>query len=159
MPKIGRWVTKAEATREMDISLATLDRMMRTGEVEYHRQRGRVYVLVHGPEIPSDGELLERARADLAESDLTVSELRKEVRRLENGLHNRAKEALAAERRASLAETEVSAANARASAETGRADDLERQLESVRRNSGYLLLAFIVGFVIVAMLFVLMILL
>ena len=44
-----RWVTKAEAAEELEVSLSTLDRKIRQGEVEV-RQGGppRVYVRMAG---------------------------------------------------------------------------------------------------------------
>ena len=43
-----RWVTKAEAARQLEVSLSTLDRMIRKGEVEVVREGRRVYVRMHG---------------------------------------------------------------------------------------------------------------
>ena len=37
-----RWVTKAEAAQELEVSLSTLDRMIRKGEVEVARESRRV---------------------------------------------------------------------------------------------------------------------
>ena len=56
-----RWITKAEAAREMEVSISTLDRMIRRGEVEVRREGRRVYVGMEGPERVSDEELLRRA--------------------------------------------------------------------------------------------------
>ena len=56
-----RWVSKAEGARELEISLSTLDRMIRKGEVEVVREGRRVYVRMQGPEYLSDDELLRRA--------------------------------------------------------------------------------------------------
>ena len=39
-----RWVSKAEAARELEVSISTLDRMIRRGEVEVRREGRRVYV-------------------------------------------------------------------------------------------------------------------
>ena len=61
MDEPGRWVSKAEAAQEMEVSLSTLDRKIRKGEVEVVRKGRRIYVLVHGPEYLSDEELLRRA--------------------------------------------------------------------------------------------------
>ena len=71
-----RWVTKAEAAEELEVSLSTLDRMIRRGEVEVRREGRRVFVRMHGPEFPSDEELLRRA-------DAREDELERTVRRLE----------------------------------------------------------------------------
>ena len=54
-----RWVMKAEAAEELEISLSTLDRMIRRGEVEVVREGRRVYVRMYGTEYLSDEELLE----------------------------------------------------------------------------------------------------
>ena len=56
-----RWVTKAEAAEELEISLSTLDRKIRKGEVEVAREGRRVYVGMHGPERLSGEELPRRA--------------------------------------------------------------------------------------------------
>ena len=53
MEESVRWVSKAEAA-ELEISLSTLDRMIRRGEVEVAREGRRVYVRMHGPEYLSD---------------------------------------------------------------------------------------------------------
>jgi len=58
-----RWVTKAEAARELEVSLSTLDRKIRRGEIEVRREGRRVYVRMEGPEYASDGEMLSRALA------------------------------------------------------------------------------------------------
>ena len=56
-----RWVAKAEAARAMEVSISTLDRMIRRGEIEVRREGRRVYVRMEGPERVSDEELLRRA--------------------------------------------------------------------------------------------------
>ena len=56
-----RWVPKAEAARELEISLSTLDRKIRRGEIEVAREGRRVYVRMHGLEYVSDDELLRRS--------------------------------------------------------------------------------------------------
>ena len=56
-----RWVTKAEAVREMKVSVSTLDRMIRRAEIEVRREGRRVYVRMEGPEYVSDDELLRRS--------------------------------------------------------------------------------------------------
>ena len=80
-----RWVTKAEAARALELSLSTLDRKIRSGEVEVVREGRRVYVRMHGPEYVSDDELLRRSlgREDklqrtVWELDGTVTELERE---------------------------------------------------------------------------------
>ncbi len=68
----GRWVSKAVAARELAISLSTLDRKIRRGEVEVVREGRRVYVRVHGPEQLSNAELLRRASSRVDELERTV---------------------------------------------------------------------------------------
>ena len=77
-----RWVTKAEAAEELEISLSTLDRMIRKGEVEVVREGRRVYVRMQGPEYLSDEELLRRAVARERELERTVRELEQRVSEL-----------------------------------------------------------------------------
>ena len=55
--------TKAEAARELEMSLSTLDRKIRRGEIEVRREGRRVYVRLEGPEYVSDDELLRRSLA------------------------------------------------------------------------------------------------
>ena len=71
-----RWVTKAEAAQELEISLATLDRKIRNGEVEVVREGRRVYVRMHGPAYQSDEELLRQTvtKLDLV-SENSVTDL------------------------------------------------------------------------------------
>ena len=78
-----RWVTKAEAAKEMEISLSTLDRMIRKGEVEVVRRDRRVYVQMQGPEHPSDEELLHRAVIREDELQRTVKELQRRASEME----------------------------------------------------------------------------
>ena len=73
-----RWVTKAEAAEELEISLSTLDRKIRKGESEVVREGRRVYVRMHGPEYPNDEEVLRRAIARDNELEPTVRELERE---------------------------------------------------------------------------------
>ena len=56
-----RWVTKVEAARELEVSISTLDRMIRKGEVDVLRDGRRVYVQLEGPEYVSDDDLLRRS--------------------------------------------------------------------------------------------------
>ena len=74
-----RWVTKAEAAEELDISFSTLDRKIRSGEVEVVREGRRVYVRMQGQEYLSDAELLRRAIAREEELQRTVWELEQNV--------------------------------------------------------------------------------
>ena len=69
-----RWVTKAEAAEELEVSLSTLDRKIRTGEVEVRREGRRVYVRMKGEYI-TDEELLRRAIVRQDELERTVREL------------------------------------------------------------------------------------
>ena len=71
-----RWVSKDIAARELGVSLSTLDRRIRDGEVEVLREGRRVYVRVERPEYLSDEELPLRARA-------RADELEEAVRRWE----------------------------------------------------------------------------
>ena len=64
------------AARELGVSLSTLNRRIRDGDVEVLREGRRVYVRVAGPEYLSDEELLLRARA-------RTDELEEAVRRWE----------------------------------------------------------------------------
>ena len=70
-----RWVSKAEAAEELEVSMSTLDRMIRRGEVEVRREGRRVYVRMEGPEFLSDEELLLRSLAREEELQRTVREL------------------------------------------------------------------------------------
>ena len=83
MNEPGRWVSKAEAARELEISLSTLDRMIRKGEVEVVREGRRVYVRMHGPEYLSDDELLRHAIMREDELERTVRELKRSALELE----------------------------------------------------------------------------
>ena len=74
-----RWVSKTEAVEELEISLSTLDRKIRKGEVEVVREGRRVYVRMHGSEYLSDDELLRRAIAREDELQRTVRELERSV--------------------------------------------------------------------------------
>ena len=73
-----RWVSKA-AAEELEVSLSTLDRMIRRGEVEVRREGRRVYVRMEAPEYVSDDELLSRSVAREEELQRTVRELEQSV--------------------------------------------------------------------------------
>ena len=101
-----RWVSKAEAARELEISLSTLDRMIRRGKVEVRREGRRIYVRMHGPEHLSDEELLRRAivREDelertVRELEQSASELQREASELERE-RDEARESVSASRQA-----------------------------------------------------------
>ena len=81
MDKPVRWVTKAEAAEELEISLSTLDRKIRNGEVEVRREGRRVFVQMEGEYI-TDDELLRRAIAREHELERTVRELEQKVSEL-----------------------------------------------------------------------------
>ena len=81
-----RWVTKAEAAEELEISLSTLDRKIRKGEIEVVRKGRRVYVRIHGPEYLSDEELLRRAIIREDELERTVRELERDASELESSV-------------------------------------------------------------------------
>ncbi len=70
-----RWVSKAEAARELEVSISTLARMIRKGEIEVRREGRRVYVRLEGPEHVSDDELLRRALVREDKLQRTVWEL------------------------------------------------------------------------------------
>ncbi len=73
-----RWVTKAEAARELAVSISTLDRKIRTGEVEVRREGRRVYVRMVGEYIP-DEELLRRVIVREKELERSVRELERKL--------------------------------------------------------------------------------
>ena len=77
------WVDKGEAARELEVSLSTLDRMIRKGEVDVERKGRRVYVKLPGPRYPSDQELLRQSRARVEELRRKVGELAEEADELE----------------------------------------------------------------------------
>ncbi len=77
------WVDKGEAARELEVSLSTLDRMIRKGEVDVKRKGRRVYVKLPGRRYPSDRELLRQARVRVERLERTVGELAEEADRLE----------------------------------------------------------------------------
>ena len=115
-----RWVTKAEAAEELEISLSTLDRMIRTGEVEVCRESRRVYVRMHGPEYLSDEDLLRRAIAREDELERTVRELEGSASELKNrasGLERERDEAKEAASAGRLAHHELERAHEKETAE------------------------------------------
>ena len=94
-----RWVTKAEAARELEISLSTLDRQIRSGEIEVRREGRRVYVRLEGPECVSDDELLRRTLDREDKLQRTVWELDGRASELERE-RDEAREAASASARA-----------------------------------------------------------
>ena len=93
-----RWVTKAEAAEELEISFSTLDRKIRSGEVEVAREGRRVYVRMQGPDYLSDAALLRRAVAREQELERTVRQLEQNVSELERE-RDEARESASASRR------------------------------------------------------------
>ena len=93
------WVTKAEAAHELEISLSTLDRKIRRGEIEVRREGHRVYVGVEGPEYVSDDELLRRSLAREDKLQRTVWELDGRASELERE-RDEARDAASASRQA-----------------------------------------------------------
>ena len=94
-----RWVTKAEAAQELEVSLSTLDRMIRKGEVEVAREGRRVYVRMLGPGDPSDEELLRRAIIRENELERVVREMERSASEMERE-RGEAREAAANSRQA-----------------------------------------------------------
>ena len=94
-----RWVTKAEAAREFELSLSSLDRKIRRGEVEVVREGRRVYVRMHGLEYVGDDELLRRSLGREDKLQRTVWELDGRASELEREL-DKAREAASASRQA-----------------------------------------------------------
>ena len=80
-----RWVTKAEAAEELEVSLSTLDRMIGRRDVEVRREGRRVFVRMHGLEYLSDDELLRRAIIREEELKRTVRELEQSASELQHG--------------------------------------------------------------------------
>ena len=80
-----RWVSKAEAAQELEVSLSTLDRMIGRRDVEVRREGRRVFVRMHGPEHLSDEELLRRAIIREEELKRTVRELEQSASELQHG--------------------------------------------------------------------------
>ena len=93
-----RWVPKAEAAEELEVSLSTLDRMIRRGRVEVRREGRRIYVRMHGPEHLSDEELLRRAIVREDELERTVRELEQSASELQRE-RDEARESASASRR------------------------------------------------------------
>ena len=100
-----RWVTKAEAAEEMEVSLSTLDRKIRKGEVEVRREGRRVFVRMEGEYI-TDEELLRRAIMREDELERTVRNMEQNATELAQGAsemereRDEAREAASAGRRA-----------------------------------------------------------
>ena len=106
MAEPARWVTKVEAAEELEISFSTLDRKIRSGEVEVVREGRRVYVRMHGPAYLTDEELLRRAIIREDELERTVRELERSASELKQSAselereRDKAKDVASASRRA-----------------------------------------------------------
>ena len=137
-----RWVTKAEAAEELEISLSTLDRMIRRGEVEVAKEGRRVYVRMHGPEYLSDDELLRRTIVKEDELQRTVRELEQRVSELKL--------------RASELEREQDEATESASASRRPYEELEeayrKEVAAHKETNDVLIAARITAFVLLALL-------
>lgn len=77
------WVDKGEAARELEVSLSTLGRMIRKGDLEVAREGRRVYVKLPRPRYPSDRELLRQALTRVERLKRTVRELAEEADQME----------------------------------------------------------------------------
>ena len=82
----------------MEISLSTLDRRIRSGEVEMVREGRRVYVRMHGTEYVGDDELLRRSLGREDKLQRTVWELDRTGTELERN-RDEARESASASRR------------------------------------------------------------
>ena len=94
-----RWATKAEAARELAMSLSTLDRRISRGEIEVRRKGRRVYVRMEGPGFVSVEELLRWANVREHELERTVRELDGRASELERE-RDEARESVSAVRQA-----------------------------------------------------------
>ena len=119
-----RWVSKAEAAQEMEISLSTLDRKIRKGEVEVVREGRRVYVRMHGPGCLSDDEMLRRAIIREDELERAVRELERSASELERE-RDEARDAASASKEAS---EELEEAHRKERAAHGRTRELASRL-------------------------------
>ena len=136
-----RWVTKAEAAEELEISLSTLDRKIRNGEVEVRREGRRVFVRMEGEYI-TDDELLRRVIIREEELQRTVRELERQ----------------ASESKNRAADLEGERDEAREAASTGRLEyhELERKYQKEvaqhRATKGVLIAVQVTAFVLLALL-------
>ncbi len=135
MDEPARWVAKAEAAEELEISLSTLDRKIRKGEIEVVREGRRLYVRMHGPEYLSDDELPRRVIIREDELERTVRELERSASELERE-RNEAREAASASRQA-YEELEETYRKERAA--HGRARELASRLGVAAAGLGVLL--------------------
>lgn len=149
------WAPRLQAYKELGISLRKLDRMIHDGDIEVRRCGRLVFVRIDGPRPPTDRKLLEKAQEELAESEVSGSKLRSEVRRLEAELRSMTDQASSAREGESLANAEAYRARAEASEERNEKQGLDRQLREARRDINHLEWALIAMSVIAAMLFIL----
>ena len=77
-----RWVTKAEAAEELEVSLSTLDRKIRQGEVELRREGRRVFVRMEGEYITDEGAAAPRPFVREHELERTVREMEQQASEL-----------------------------------------------------------------------------
>ena len=146
MDEHARWVTKAEAAEELEVSLSTLDRKIRNGEVEVRREGRRVFVRMEGEYI-TDDDLLRRAIVREHELERAVREMEQSASELE--------------RRASALERERDEARESVSAGRQAYHELEREYQSavagnkvtndvlnIFRLAAFVLLALLIGSVL-----------
>ena len=133
-------MTKAEAARELEISLSTLDRKIRSREIKVRREGRRVYVRMKGPEYVSDEELLRRSLVREDKLQRTVWELDGRASKLERE-RDEAREAAAASGRTYEEMEEAYRREQAAHKET-------RELLNVARVTAFVLLALLIGSVI-----------
>ena len=115
--QVVRWVTKAEASEELEVSLSTLDRKIRNGDVEVRREGRRVFVRMEGEYI-TDDELLLRSLDRENELERTMREMEQQASELEH--------------RASVTERERDEARAAASADRQAYAELEEAYQKER---------------------------
>lgn len=157
MHEIGLWEQLELAPERMGISRSTLERMRRRGEVEEIRQYNRVYILVTEPRTDTDSDLLEEARAELAESETSRMELGSEVQRLRDRLSVMSDRVESAENRESRARAEASWSKVEASWASVEKQNTDRQLIGERQDRQHLTWALAAVSAIAAMLLILLI--
>lgn len=119
-----RWVSKSEAAAALDISLSTLDRMIRRGEVAVRREGRRVYVQVKASENVDHDDLLLRAVA-------REEELQRMVREMEESLSEWKFKASELERELDEARTSAATVNLPShESETERGEEVAEQKDT-----------------------------
>ncbi len=141
MDEAVRWVTKVEAARELELSLSTLDRKIRRGEIEVRREGRRIYVRMEGPEYVSDDELLRRSLVREDKLQQTVWELDRRASELERE-RDEAREAASASGRAYEEMEEAYRKEGAAHKET-------KELLNMARVTAFVLLALLIASVLV----------